>query len=254
MRLDVTLVNQKQIKTRTLAQDYIKEGCILINGKVTKKPSYDVKEGDVIEVLERTYSFASRGGIKLYEAIQAFSVDLNDKVVLDVGASTGGFSDVCLQLGAKHVYALDVGHDQLAQHLKEDKRISNMEGINAKYLESSMFELLINFICMDVSFISIKQILESVCSVATRPFVCVLLIKPQFEVGKAHLNKQGIVKDKKVHKKLLKEYIDFFASLDLHVNDVCKSSVTGRGGNQEYLVYLKSEGSSKGIDIDKIVS
>ena len=254
MRLDIVLVNRKQIRTRSLAQDYIKEGCILINGSVIKKPSYDVKDNDVIQVLERQYSFVSRGGIKLYEAIQAFSLDINNKVVLDIGASTGGFTDVCLQLGATHVYAVDVGHDQLSNHLKEDKRVSNMEGINAKNLDSSMFDLPIDFICMDVSFISIKHILYKICKIAKKPFSCILLIKPQFEVGKSYINKRGIVKDKKVHKKLLKEYMDYFTSLDLYVNDLCKSSLKGRGGNQEYLVYLKSEGNSKGIDIDSIIS
>lgn len=253
MRLDIVLVKQELIKTRSLAQDYIKEGCILVNGKKILKTSFDIKEGDQIEVLDRMYSFASRGGIKLYEAISSFGVDLSNKVVLDVGASTGGFSDVCLKQGAHHVYAVDVGHDQLAVHLRNDKRITNMEGTNAKSLQASMFDLPIDFICVDVSFISIKQIFETLCNVVNKPFSCILLIKPQFEVGKAFINKQGIVKDKKVHKQLLNEYIQYFNSLNLCVYDVCKSSITGRGGNQEYLIYLKSEGKSKPIDVHKLI-
>lgn len=252
MRLDQAIVKLNLVSTRSLAQDYIKEGFVEVNGKKVVKPSYATKETDTIILLQRD-TFASRGGSKLYHALHQFDIALTNAVVLDVGASTGGFSDVCLRLGATYVYAVDVGHDQLSQTLQMDKRVVNMEGTHAKDLKLAMFQQPIDFVCMDVSFISIRLLFPSIMNVVNAPCQLVLLIKPQFEVGKQHINKQGVVRDKRIHKQLLETYIEYFETFQLGVVHIAKSTITGRTGNQEYFIHLTSECRSKQFDIAKII-
>lgn len=252
-RLDVFLQKNNYFSSRSAAQDAIKEGNVKVNNKVILKSSFKVDENDEINVQEKDLNFASRGGYKLYYSLQSFQINLKDKVVLDIGASTGGFSDVCLQQGAKFVYALDAGRDQLIERLVNDPRVCNMENINARYLTKDMFDKNIDFVCMDVSFISIKLIINALLNVLETPFECVFLIKPQFEAGKEYIGKNGIVKDKKVHKRVLMDYIQYFKEKKLGIAHLEKSHTIGRDGNQEYLIHITSEENNKMFDLNKII-
>lgn len=251
-RLDIYLYEQGFFTSRSLAQDAIKEQRILVNGKIITKPGYKI-ENESVEVIQKELQFASRGGLKLYAALQSFHIDLTDLVVMDIGASTGGFSDVCLQSNAQFVYALDSGKDQLIERLKNDPRVKNMEGVNCRYLKKDYFLHTIRFVCMDVSFISIKLIVPSILEVLDQSWEGVFLIKPQFEAGKALISKNGIVKDKKVHKKILDDFLLYFQEVGLSVYHLKKSSVIGRDGNQEYVIHVGTICKKKFFDTLSIV-
>ena len=181
IRLDKALLNQ--ISSRAKAQDMIKEGKISVNGKVITKASFLVED-----------EFVSRGAFKLKGCLDTYNVNIQNQVVLDIGASTGGFTDVCLRYGAKKVYALDVGHLQLAKELDQDCRVIKMEGHNAREIVPEWFDESIDFMCMDVSFISCKTILEHVLRVLSIRHIAIL-VKPQFECGPTALNKHGVLKN-----------------------------------------------------------
>ncbi len=223
--------------SRAKAQDAIKNGRVRVNQKVIKKASFTITEEDTIEIEKDMDDYVSRAAYKLLAAIEEYAIDLKDFVVLDIGASTGGFTDVCIRHGAKKVYALDVGHLQLAPRLEKDPRVVKMEGRNARYLEKEWFDETIDFVCMDVSFIQAKTILDRVFEVFDLSSM-VILIKPQFECGPTHLNKQGILKDKKLAKKILENYRRYFLQHYPKV-DIIESPIQGRGGNQEYVVYAR---------------
>lgn len=252
-RLDVYLSKLDEFTSRTQAQDRIKEGLVKVNDKVVKKASLLIDENDCVKYETQEKEFASRGGLKLYGALESFKIDLKGRTVLDIGASTGGFSDVCLQAGASYIYAIDSGSGQLIERLKKDPRLKNMENINARYLNSDLFDKKIDFVCMDVSFISIRLICDSLFPILQNPYECVFLIKPQFEAGKSFIGKNGIVKDRKVHKRILDEYIQYFNEQHLAILHLGKSQITGKDGNQEYLIHLSSEGKSRMFDTSKIV-
>lgn len=240
-RLDKILVENGFVSTRAKAQDAIKESRVKVNGKIITKSSFSVELEDVIELEEKELSFASRAGQKLYDVIEPFELDLKDKVVIDVGASHGGFTDVCLKQGASYVYAVDVGRDQLLPFLREDERVCNMEQTNCRYLEKEMFDPMPQFACMDVSFISIKLILPALIEVMQGNKEMVLLVKPQFEAGKADIGKNGIVKDEKVHIRVLQEMLDFVKTLGLYPIHLRKSSILGRDGNKEFVLHVSTD-------------
>ena len=223
--------------SRAKAQDAIKNGRVRVNQKVIKKASFSICEQDQVEIEKDLDDYVSRAAYKLLAAIEKYSISLKDLVVLDIGASTGGFTDVCLRKEAKKVYALDVGHLQLASRLEKDCRVIKMEGRNARYLEKEWFDEKIDFVCMDVSFIQAKTILDRVFEVLDLSSM-VILIKPQFECGPSYLNKQGILKDKKVAKKIVEDYRRYFLQHYPKV-DLIESPIQGRGGNQEYVVYAR---------------
>lgn len=252
-RLDIYLYENNFVRSRTLAKDAINESRVKVNDKIITKASFKVSGNEKIEVISKEHEFASRGGNKLYHALKTCEIDLKNKVVLDVGASTGGFSDVCLQEGAAFVYAVDIGKDQLIEELRNHPKIKNMEGVNCRYLSKDMFDKTIDFVCMDVSFISIKLIVDSILKVVDAPFEFVFLIKPQFEAGKAFINKNGIVKDKKVHKRILDDFISYFKEKNLGVEHLIKSKTIGRDGNQEYLIHLTHRPNNKIFNIDNII-
>ncbi len=252
-RLDHYLVDHSIYESRNAAQNAIQEGRVLVNDKIINKKSFVLKESDVVRVLKDEVEFASRAAKKLQDALQSFQISLQNRNVVDIGASTGGFSEVCLYAGANYVYAIDVGKDQLLTRLKEDPRICCIEGYNCRYLERELFHHPIDFICMDVSFISITLIVDRLIEVFTHDFEAVFLIKPQFEVGKKYIGKNGIVKDKKVHIQLLEKFMKYFASRDIGVLHLKKSSVVGKDGNQEYVVHVKNHTPSSSIDCIRIV-
>ena len=223
------------LESRAKAQDAIVEGRVSVNGKVITKSSFVVDMDDKIEILPKENDFVSRAGNKLQAAFDAFQIDITNQIVLDIGASTGGFTDVCLRHGAKKVYALDVGHLQLAEKLDKDARVVKMEGFNARELNTDWFEDPIDFICMDVSFISCKTILEQIFKVCPVNHLSVL-IKPQFECGPSYLNKQGVLKDKKVQQRIVHDIQTYIMTVYKKVK-IIPCPITGRSGNQEFIVY-----------------
>lgn len=237
MRIDKYLHENGYAASRSRAVDLIKAGCVSVNGRTITKPSADIKEHDQIHVNQPEESFASRAGFKLYDVLEAFEINLHNRIVIDVGASTGGFSDVCLKQGARLVYAVDVGYDQLLERLRNDPRIVNMEHTNCRYLKKEMFDQPLDFACMDVSFISAKLILPALFK-AMEHVEAVILIKPQFEAGKQALNKHGVVKDEKDHIRVLQEMISFVEEQGYYVAHLQPSSIVGRDGNHEYVMHV----------------
>lgn len=252
MRIDQYLVEQQYFPTRSKAQDAIAQERVKINGTIVKKNSMAIKEADSIEVETAAIEFVSRAGFKLYDVVEDFQIQLQDRICMDIGASTGGFSDVCLQQGAKLVYALDVGKDQLDPSLRDHPRIDCREQLNCRYLERDLFQILPDFACMDVSFISIKLILPAIQRVM-QDVELVALIKPQFEAGKEWIGKNGIIKDKKVHLQVLSDMISYVESLNLFVHHLQASSILGRDGNKEFVMHIKSTPCAKKFDLKKIV-
>ncbi len=239
MRLDIFLVEKGFFATRSRAQLAIREKRIKVNGRLAFKSGLEVNEDDQIDYDRPALSFVSRGGYKLQEALMRNSIDLTGKTVLDIGASTGGFTDCALQNGARHVYAYDVGHDQLDEKIRTDKRVTVGENINCRDLKADDFPESIDFICMDVSFISCTKMFQAISLTLQRNGESVILFKPQFEVGSQYLNRQGIVTDDKITKEKISETLSSLKDHDLEAISVIPSPIKGGDGNQEYLIYLK---------------
>ncbi len=240
MRLDVFLTENGYAKSRSKAQDAITAGEVSVDGKIIKKPSFDVDGSENI-VVSTDSRFVSRAGEKLSHALDVFGVDVNDLTVLDIGASTGGFTDCMLQNGAKHVYSLDVGSAQLDQKLRNDKRVTVIENFNARYAKKSDFDKEIDMIVMDVSFISQSLIYPACADILAENKMMITLIKPQFEAGKKHIGKGGIVHDRdgKIIKEIL-EKLDISAKLcNLQRINFTDSPIQGGDGNKEYLALFK---------------
>lgn len=250
MRLDVYLMENGLVKSRTYAQDAIKEGRVSVNGKVVLKPSYDVNDEEVT-LASKDVEFVSRGGLKLFEALKDFNVNLQNANVADIGASTGGFSDVALQQGANYVYAIDVGSLQLDDSLRDNPKLKSMENTNALDLSISDFDHVITNVVMDVSFISIKTLLPHLIQLFDQAKF-VVLIKPQFEAGKKYIGKNGIVKDKKAHEKVLEDIYYFLTTNKCCVHDMTISKTKGKDGNQEYFVYFSKNETLPSMNIQKI--
>ena len=238
MRLDVFLFEKGDAQSRTDAKRLISEGLVRVNGSIALKPSLDVSDGDVVSVQETEQRFVSRGGLKLKGALEKFDINVKDALALDVGASSGGFTDCLLQNGAEHVIAVDSGSGQMVASLRSDSRVTVIEGFNARYMTSAEFEYAPTVIVMDVSFISATCIIPAIYEVAAdgADFIC--LVKPQFEVGRAGIGKGGIVKDEKLRRDALKKVIDFAASAGFKYNDSCVSPIKGGDGNVEFLVHF----------------
>ncbi|MGI6608173.1 MAG: TlyA family RNA methyltransferase [Erysipelotrichaceae bacterium] len=238
MRLDLYLVENNYFTTRSKAALAIKEKHVKVNDKIITKAGFIVSETDVIEINQDINQFVSRGGIKLLKALQFFRIDLTDKTVLDIGASTGGFTDCCLQNKAGKVYAYDVGHSQLDKSLLNDSRVVVKEKINCRYLTKKDFEEEIDFICLDVSFISCTRMFEAISDILNYGKETVILFKPQFEAGKDYLNRQGIVINDKIIEVRLNEVIDYAKKFNLKFVNKTISPVKGKDGNKEYLLYF----------------
>lgn len=241
-RLD-QIIAQK-VQSRTRAQDLIREGQVQVNQKTVTRPSAKVSEEDEVTILEADHRFVSRAGGKLLAAIEEWNIDLNDQTVLDIGASTGGFTQCCLDHGARKVYALDVGHAQLHPSLMKDARVRVMEKTNARYLEEDWFDEPIDFVCMDVSFISCLTILSPVIS-KIQPEHMAILIKPQFELGPDALNKSGVVKKPSRGLEVADE-IKREVRKDYPFVRFIPSPVLGRNGNQEYILYASRQQEKNG--------
>ncbi|MCL2055361.1 MAG: TlyA family RNA methyltransferase [Oscillospiraceae bacterium] len=235
MRLDVYLVKSGALNSREQAKEAVTGGFVTVNGVACKKPSYDISDNDMVVFNGEKPRYAGRGGYKLEHALKAFAVNVSGKVCLDIGASTGGFTDCMLQNGAALVYALDVGHGQLKI---SDARLKNMERTDIRNVNISDFKPPPEFITADVSFISLKLILPKIKELLPKGGEAVVLIKPQFEAGREHIGKNGLVKSMKAHQRVLADMITFCIGNELAVTALDFSPIKGGSGNIEYLAKL----------------
>ncbi len=250
MRLDIYMAENNLAPSRERAKQLIKAAFVKVNGKTCTKPSFDVTHSDSIEADGSSMSYVGRGLLKLEGAFDAFGLDVSGRVCADIGASTGGFTQCMLQRGARLVYAVDVGHDQLHESLARDKRVINMEGVNARYLTPESFGEPPQFMSVDLSFISLTLVMPPLAACLADGGEMAVLIKPQFEAGKAALNKNGLVRDKKDHLRVLASMTELFKAAGLVTAAVVPSSVRGGDGNIEYLAHLKKSESARAASID----
>ena len=239
MRLDVLLAERSLVDSRTDAKNFILSGAVSVNGRVIKKPSFDVSGDEDISVDTSGKKYASRGGLKLEAALDSFNINVAGTMALDVGASSGGFTDCLLKRGASRVIAVDSGSGQMVESLKNDSRVCLFENFNARYMTESDLEYRPDFVVMDVSFISSKHIIPAIASViaADGGFVC--LIKPQFEVGRSGLNKKGIVKNEALRRSAVQDVTSFASACGFKLIGIIESPIIGGDGNVEYLAYFK---------------
>lgn len=241
MRIDLYVFEQGLAKSRSEAKSLILEGAVSVNGRVITKPSLDVNDKDKITVSAENKRYVSRGGYKLEGALNSFDCSAADKLALDVGASSGGFTDCLLQNGARHVIAVDSGFGQMAEHLRCDARVTVKENFNARYMKPADLEYAPELIVMDVSFISATCIIGAIYEIASHSADFICLVKPQFEVGRGGVGKGGIVKDEKLRKSALQKVVDFGVSAGFSYMGHCVSPIKGGDGNIEYLVHFKKE-------------
>lgn len=251
-RIDVCMVENGLAESREKAHALIIAGAVTLDGQVVAKPAALVSEGQQIAV-RGTDDFVSRGGKKLEKALESFSIDLAGLACIDVGASTGGFTDCMLRSGAAFVYAVDVGYGQLAWRLRQDSRVTVMERCNARYLTPDMFDKPVSFASIDVSFISLKLILPALMRVLTRPYTVAALIKPQFEAGRAKVGKHGVVRDKQTHTEVIAGVLAAAREMGLCVCGLTYSPIKGPQGNIEYLTCLGSNTGDTSPDISSVV-
>jgi 23S rRNA (cytidine1920-2'-O)/16S rRNA (cytidine1409-2'-O)-methyltransferase len=237
-RLDKTLVDLHLAPTRARAMSLILAGRVKVDSHVVDKAGASVKPGSAIEVADEN-NYVSRGGEKLEFALQHFKPGLKDKVALDVGASTGGFTDCLLRHGVRKVYAVDVGYGQLAWQLRNDPRVIIMERKNARNLTPGMFDERPEFATVDVSFISLTLALPPIAEVLSSPGDIIALIKPQFEAKREHVRKGGVVRDAAIHTKVTEKIVDFARSIRLDPQGVVESPLLGPAGNKEFFVHLR---------------
>ncbi|KPC77729.1 RNA methyltransferase [Thermoactinomyces vulgaris] len=241
-RLDILLVNKGHFASREQAKRSIMAGLVLVNNERVDKAGMKIPVDAVIEVKGELHPYVSRGGLKLEEALRVFPIQLEQRVVLDIGASTGGFTDCALQNGAKQVYAIDVGYGQLAWKLRQDERVIVMERTNFRYLEPEDLKgATPDFAVIDVSFISLKHILPTLKKLLQPQGEVIALIKPQFEAGKEQVGKKGIVKDPAVHRQVLSRFVQMATELGFDVRGLAPSPIKGGEGNIEFLGYLVLE-------------
>ena len=245
-RVDIILVERGMVPSREKARALIMAGKVRVDGKSVTKPGIQIK-GDAQVHLEAGSSlYVSRGGEKIAGALKAFGVDPRGMIVMDVGASTGGFTDCILQKGAKKVYAVDVGYGQLAWRLQKDPRVINLERRNIRYLPREEVQEETDLIVVDTSFISIEKFLPHLLGFLKRGGVILSLIKPQFEVGKGEVGKGGVVRDKALHEKVIDRISNFSRGLGLTVLGVTESPLLCPKGNRAFFVYLKKENGTDG--------
>ncbi len=237
-RLDVEMVNRGLAESREKAKAYIMAGSVFVDGQKAFKPGDKIKDGMQIELRGTPLPFVSRGGLKLDKSIKVFDIHLQNLVCMDIGASTGGFTDCMLQNGASKVYAVDVGYGQLAWKLRCDERVINIERTNIRYLEPESIEDELDFISIDVSFISLKLVLPVVAKILKNNGKCVALVKPQFEAGREEVGKKGVVRDAGIHKKVIRQCISYALDNNLSVLDIDYSPIKGPEGNIEFLMYI----------------
>lgn len=240
-RLDVVVAEMGLAPSRQRAKVLIQNGQIGVNGTICTKPAYAVALGDLVTLEGFDIPFVGRGGLKLEHALKSADMNIEGMTCMDVGASTGGFTDCMLQHGAAKVYAVDVGHDQLAQSLREDDRVINWEGIDIRNVSLSQLEEPVQFFSVDVSFISLNHVLPAVTGLLQSGATGVVLIKPQFEAGRENVGKNGLVLSKKVHIQVIRQIVLLLQELHLSLCLLIPSPIQGGSGNIEYLAVVKKD-------------
>ncbi|WP_096153481.1 MULTISPECIES: TlyA family RNA methyltransferase [Bacillus] len=245
-RLDILLVEQGLAETREKAKRSIMAGLVYANEERLDKPGEKIPVDTVLTVKGNVLPYVSRGGLKLEKALKIFDLNIQDKIMLDIGSSTGGFTDCALQNGVKMSYALDVGYNQLAWKLRQDERVEVMERTNFRYVTPADLQKgLPEFATIDVSFISLKLILPVLKTLLVANSDVVALVKPQFEAGREQVGKKGIVRDKKVHESVLDKIISFSLNEGYDVQDMSYSPITGGDGNIEFLLHIHWNGQAE---------
>lgn len=243
-RLDVLLVERGLAGSRERAKRIIMAGQVLVDGQKVDKAGMTVKAEAEIRLLGGDLPYVSRGGLKLAKAVQAFGLTLSGKIAADIGASTGGFTDCMLQNGAQKVYAIDVGYGQLAWKLRTDERVVNMERTNIRSVTPDMIPDILDFASIDVAFISLEKVLPAVQELLKPEGEIAALIKPQFEAGREHVGKKGVVRDPAIHLAVIRRVLSFSREHGFSVRGLTFSPVKGPEGNIEYLAWLSMDGST----------
>ncbi|MBQ3378853.1 MAG: TlyA family RNA methyltransferase [Clostridia bacterium] len=254
-RIDILVFEKGFAESREKARALVMEGIVFVNGERTDKPGQSVDENAQIEIRGKKLEFVSRGGLKLKGAIDRFNIDLTDVYAIDIGASTGGFTDCMLMHGAKKVYAVDVGYGQLAWKLRTDPRVVNIERTNIRYFDDSVLERRLDFGTVDVSFIGLKLVLPVLYRTLRDGARAVCLIKPQFEAGREAVGKKGVVRDMRVHEQVIKKVLCEAQETGFSILGVYHSPIRGPEGNIEYLMYIEKRApeASFEADIEKLV-
>lgn len=257
-RLDILLVDLNYFDSREKAKARIMAGEIFVDGERVDKCGQKVDVDSQIEFKGKKMPYVSRGGYKLEKAMKSFDIVLSDKKCMDIGASTGGFTDCMLQNGASKVYAVDVGYGQFAWKLRTDPRVVCMERTNARYLTKDDIDDLCDFASIDVSFISLTKIIPALCGLLNDKGSIVALIKPQFEAGKGKVGKKGVVREPEIHKEVIKKITDFLKESNLNILGIDFSPIKGPEGNIEYLIYFTKNMNEKSCfserNIEEIVN
>ncbi len=253
-RLDVLVTERGLAESRQKAQALIMAGEVFSRDRKLDKAGMNVEDTIPLEVRGNTLRYVGRGGLKLEKAMEVFPIDLNGCIAADIGASTGGFTDCMLQNGAKKVYSVDVGYGELAWKLRSDERVVVLERTNARYLSREQVPDPLDFASIDVSFISLKLIFPALHDLLRKGGQVVSLIKPQFEAGREFVGKKGIVRDPKVHRMVLEQYLEHAEAADFSILDLTYSPITGQEGNIEYLGFLeKGAGCSRRLDLQAVI-
>lgn len=255
VRLDVYLTEHNMTQSRERAKALIMAGQVYVKNQKCDKAGMMISEDETeVEIRGEQLKYVSRGGLKLEKAMNTFPISLTDKVTMDIGASTGGFTDCMLQNGAKKVYAVDVGYGQFAWKLRSDKRVVNMERTNIRYVTPDDIADKIDFASIDVSFISLRLVLPAAYNLLSDAGEIVALIKPQFEAGKDQVGKKGVVRDKNVHFDVIRTVLDFASSNGFSVKGLSFSPIKGPEGNIEYLAYLKKDTEALNLSDEEILT
>lgn len=254
IRLDQLVFDLGLAESRERAKTTVMSGLVFVNGQRADKPGMQVSPDIKVEIKGTALPYVSRGGLKLEKALKVFPIDVKDKVCIDCGASTGGFTDVLLKNGAAKVYSVDVGYGQLAWSLRNDERVVNMERTNIRYISSELIPEPLDVCVMDLSFISVKLVLPAVCALLKDNAQLVCLIKPQFEAGREEIGKKGVVRDKAVHLSVIESVLSFAPTVGMTVMGLDFSPIKGPEGNREYLCYMKKGVQEAGpIDVAAVV-
>ena len=256
VRLDALLYSQGLAPSREKARAYILAGQVQVNGQRVDKPGTSVDEEAQVEIISTGRRFVSRGGFKLEKALQEFQVDVRDKVIIDIGASTGGYTDCVLQSGARKVYAVNVGYGQLDWTLRNDPRVVNLERTNIRYIEPELISELADLITIDVSFISLGLVFPVSRGLLKEAGIVICLVKPQFEAGRDRVGKKGVVRDPQIHRQVLMSCVNSASAVGLNCTGITYSPIKGPQGNIEYFLKLTATESpldNIGDIIDQVV-
>jgi len=239
VRIDQLLYKRALTESREKARALILEGKVIVNGQKIEKPGTMVDENAEITICGETLPYVSRGGLKLEKALKEFAIDVKDKVAMDVGASTGGFTDCLIQHGAKKVYSVDVGYGQLAWKLRTDPRVVPIEKTNIRYMPKEKIPEEVDIVTVDVSFISLRLVIPKILEFLKPDGEIIALIKPQFEAGKGEVPKGGVIKDPEKRARIVQEIKQFFESLNVKIVGIIPSPIPGQKGNIEFLLYAQ---------------